>query len=232
MRGLYAIVDTDALADVGRRGGAEIGPVAFAEAILDARPAAIQLRDKRGDAVHTLELLRSIAPLAARAGVPFFANDRPDLAAFAGCDGVHLGQDDVPLSVARGLRDAGGRALRVGVSTHDAPQVDAALADAPDYIAMGPVFPTRSKERPSAELGLAGLASLVARARAARPATPLVAIGGVSAETAAFVGALVDAVAVIGALLPGESEENPGHALDLVRDRARTLYRAIFEVAP
>src|SRR5262249_31306735 len=95
MRGLYAIVDTDALPPRG------IAPGAVAQAVLDAQPAAIQLRDKRSGGRRTLELLRAIRPLAARAGVPLYGNDRPDLALLARCDGVHLGQDDVPVDMAR-----------------------------------------------------------------------------------------------------------------------------------
>src|SRR5690242_12793632 len=95
MRGLYAIVDTQSL---NARG---VDPVAFAEAVLDAKPAALQLRDKEGTAQRTLSLLRSIGSLARRAGVPFYGNDRPDLALLAGCDGVHVGQDDVPVEAAR-----------------------------------------------------------------------------------------------------------------------------------
>jgi thiamine-phosphate pyrophosphorylase len=212
MRGLYAILDTDAL---DRRA---LDPCAFAEAVLDARPAAVQLRDKASGARRTLALLRSLAPLAARAGVPLFANDRPDLALLARCDGVHVGQDDVPPALVRGL----GGALRVGLSTHDEAQLDAALDEPIDYAAIGPVFATTSKERPSPVVGVSRLRALAARARAARPDLPLVAIGGVTAATAGEVGAIVDAVAVIGALLP-----EPGEGLEGARDRARRLHEAI-----
>src|SRR4051812_43859864 len=95
MRGLYAIVDTDTL---NARG---VDPVAFAEAVLEARPAAIQVRDKQGTAKSSLAMLRSIAFLAHRAGVPLFANDRADLAFVAGCDGVHVGQEDLPVQAVR-----------------------------------------------------------------------------------------------------------------------------------
>ncbi len=210
MRGLYAIVDIEALA---RRG---VPPVPFAERVLAARPAAIQLRDKRGHARETLALLRAIAPLAAAAGVPFFANDRPDLALLAGCDGVHVGQDDLPVAL---IRSAFPR-LRVGLSTHDAAQVEQAAAEAPDYLAVGPIFATASKDNPSPVVGIEGLRELVGCARAARPGLPIVAIGGITLETAAAVGALVDAVAVIGALLPEAG-------LSAVEERARALHATI-----
>ncbi len=210
MRGLYAIIDIDALA---RRG---VPPVPFAERVLAARPAAMQLRDKRGSARATLSLLREIAPLAAAAGVPFFANDRPDLALLAGCDGVHVGQDDLPVALIRSAFPG----LRVGLSTHDEAQVEQAAGEAPDYLAVGPIFATASKENPSPVVGLAGLGELVARARAARPGLPIVAIGGITLETAAAIGAIVDAVAVIGALLPEAG-------LSAVEERARALHATI-----
>ena len=214
MRGLYAIVDVDAL---GRRG---LDPVRFAEAVLSARPAALQLRDKKSGARATLALLRAIAPLAARAGVPFFANDRPDLALLARCDGVHVGQEDLPVRLVRTI----GSGLRVGLSTHDAAQVEEALEQAPDYVAIGPVFATGSKERPDPVVGLAGLGALAARVRAARPGVPVVAIGGISRETAGAVGAVADAVAVIGALVP---DGGGTEVYDDVRARAVELHARV-----
>lgn len=210
MRGLYAIIDIEALT---RRG---VPPVPFAERVLAARPAAIQLRDKRGGARATLDLLRAVAPLAAAAGVPFYANDRPDLALLAGCDGVHVGQDDLPVAMIRSAFPS----LRVGLSTHDAAQVEEAARAAPDYLAVGPIFATASKENPSPVVGVERLRDLVARCREARPGLPIVAIGGITLETAGAVGSIVDAVAVIGALLPEAG-------LPAVEERARALHATI-----
>jgi thiamine-phosphate pyrophosphorylase len=223
MRGLYAIVDLDALE---RRA---IPVIPFAEALLDARPAALQLRAKSGGARATLELLRALAPLAARAGVPLYANDRPDLALLARCDGVHVGQEDVPVGLVRRVASALGQALAVGLSTHDAAQVDAVAEDAPDYLAIGPIFATSSKDNPSAVVGLSGLAALAARARSAPggAARPIVAIGGITLENAAQVGELADCAAVIGALLPPEEERAMPRALEAARDRARAIHAAV-----
>jgi thiamine-phosphate pyrophosphorylase len=208
MRGLYAIVDVEALE---RR---KLDPLRFAEAVLRARPAAIQLRDKAGGPRRTLELLRAIAPFAAAARVPFFANDRPDLALLAGCDGVHVGQDDLPVALVRRL--AGTRPLQVGLSTHNEEQVEAAIHGGgdgehgvPDYIAIGPIFATTNKLNPSPVIGIAGLDRLIARILAVRPKMPIVAIGGISIENVHTLAGLPDAVAVIGALLPRESPEDP-----------------------
>jgi thiamine-phosphate pyrophosphorylase len=218
MRGLYAIVDVEALE---RRG---LDPVRFAVALLAARPAALQIRDKVGGARRTLELLRAVQPLAAQAGVPLFANDRPDLALIARCDGVHVGQDDVPVRLVRQVAPG----LRVGLSTHDAVQVEGALEEAPDYLAIGPIFATTSKDQPSPVVGLQRLATLAARVRSARPALPVVAIGGVTLETAAAVGALADVVAVIGALLPAHLAGAPGASVyDAASEQARALHDAI-----
>jgi thiamine-phosphate pyrophosphorylase len=216
VRGLYAIVDVESLE---RR---EIDPLRFAESVLAGSPAALQIRDKRGGARRTLALLRAVAPLAASAGVPLFANDRPDLALLAGSDGVHVGQDDLPVALVRSL--AGARRLRVGLSTHDAAQVESAIADGPDYLAIGPIFPTASKDNPSPVVGLDRLSDLAARVRQTRPDLPIVAIGGITLANAREVGAIADSAAVIQALLP----ERSGRPIwDEVTARARALGAAI-----
>jgi thiamine-phosphate pyrophosphorylase len=218
MRGLYAIVDTDALALRG------LDPVAFAEAILDARPAALQLRDKHGGAGRTLSLLREIAPLAARAGVPLFANDRPDLAVLARCDGIHVGQDDVPVGEVRRLEALSGVPLRIGLSTSSRQLVEAALREPIDYVAVGPIFATASKEQPDPVVGLPALASLCALVEQVRPGLPVVAIGGISMTNAAQIGRLCASAAVIAALLP--EQDGPG-ALHAASERARALHAAL-----
>lgn len=209
MRGLYAIVDLDALAE--RR----IDAVAFAERLLAARPAALQVRAKHASPRDTLDVLRAVRGPATRAGVPLFANDRPDLAVAARCDGVHVGQDDLPPSVVRRYAPQ----LRVGLSTHDADQVEAALAEEPDYVAFGPVFFTLSKEHPDPVVGLERLAA--ARAACDARGVALVAIGGITAARASQVGLHASAAAVIGALLPEDGE------LSAVEERARALHVAL-----
>jgi thiamine-phosphate pyrophosphorylase len=215
MRGLYAIADLETLERHG------LDPIRFAEALLSARPAALQIRDKAGGARRALSVLRAVAPLAARGPkIPLFANDRPDLAVLAGCDGVHVGQDDVPVPLVRELAARwGAPTLRVGLSTHDEAQIEAALAESPDYVALGPIFPTSTKDRPSPVVGLDRLAALSARVRAARPGVPVVAIGGITLETAPAVGRHADAAAVIGALLPDPGSSDP-YASTAARARA------------
>jgi thiamine-phosphate pyrophosphorylase len=216
MRGLYALVDTDAL---GARG---LDPLRFAEAVLRARPAALQLRDKRGGARGTLALLRQLAPLARAARVPLFANDRPDLALLAGVDGVHVGQDDVPPALVKAISQG---ALRVGLSTHREVEVRATLGEPIDYLALGPLLPTASKERPDEVVGWTTFERIAALVRAERPDLPLVAIGGINLEVAPRVAELAALGAVIGALLPESGAET--HWPEEVESRARALHRAL-----
>lgn len=230
MRGLYAIVDTTTLA---RRA---IEPLPFLEAVLSARPAAVQLRDKIGGARATLDLLRAMQPLCARAGVPLIANDRADLALLARCDGVHLGHDDLPVHFARSLArnlDASAPFV-IGASTHNILEIHEAILERPDYMAFGPVYPTISKENPSPVVGLDGLRHHAARIRAGIPGIPVVAIGGITLETAAAVGAIADCVAMIGALVPEASEiadasglDRGAALLDAVAARARAIHAAV-----
>jgi len=208
MRGLYAIVDTDAL---GRAG---LGVVPFAERVLQARPPVLQLRAKADAPREVLVLLRALRPLCARAGTLLFANDRPDLAVLAGCDGVHVGQDDLRVAEVRRFAPA----LRVGISTHDEDQLRAALEDRPDYVAFGPVFATASKDNPSPVVGLSALARAGASCRSA--GVPLVAIGGIDLARAPSIREHADLGAVIGALLPPEGLEG-------VTERALALSRAL-----
>ena len=166
MRGLYGIVDLGALATCG------LDPVAFAGAVLRVRPAALQLRAKDMPSREVLALLRELAPMCHRAGVPLVANNWPDLALLAGCDMVHVGQTDMPIDRVRRITPG----LGVGVSTHTLEQLDAALAARPAYVAFGPVFETLTKANPDPVVGVEGVRA--ARGRALAAGVPLVAIGG------------------------------------------------------
>lgn len=214
MRGLYPIVDVDSLRALG---SSPLSVVAFAERVLHAHPAPalLQLRAKHSSARDTLELLRALKPLCARAGVRLIANDRADLAVLAQCDGVHIGQEDLPLSVARLIAPG----MLVGVSTHTLEQLAAALAGKPDYVAFGPVFSTLSKERPSPLVGAALLGEAHQATRSA--GTPLVAIGGINLERASDIAAHCDMAAVISALQPDK------RSLEGVSEAASALQAAL-----
>jgi thiamine-phosphate pyrophosphorylase len=209
VRGLYAIVDLTSLEERG------LDVLGFLHALLEARPGRVQLRAKHHDARATLQWLRAFRGPCSEARVKLFANDRPDLAALAGADGVHLGQDDLPLASVRGAFPE----LEFGLSTHDPEQLRAALRLDPDYVAYGPVFRTGSKQRPDPVVGLDGLARAQELCRAA--GRPLVAIGGIDLERAARVGALAEMGAVIGGLVPTAGD------LSEVTRRARDLDRAL-----
>ncbi len=224
MRGLYAIVDTAALDQRG------IDVVAFAEAVLEARPAAMQLRDKPAEqrgVRRTLELLARIAPLAAAQGVPFFANDRADLALLTGCPGVHVGQTDLPVALVRSLAARMSATLSVGLSTTNEAQIGAGVRNGADYLAIGPVFGTKNKTNPNPTLGLARLREIATSARVLGFSGPLVAIGGIDFDSVKSVAEVVDVAAIIGELLP----RTTGSAgLSDTRDRARALHEMISSV--
>jgi thiamine-phosphate pyrophosphorylase len=194
MRGLYPIVDLDTLAK------RNVAPLTFAEAVLTARPPILQLRAKHQAPRVVLELLSQLKPLCAQSGCQLFANDRPDLALLAGVDGVHVGQDDVPLPAIRRLPGN----LRVGVSTHDEQQVREALLLRPDYVAFGPIFATASKQGAEAACGLELLWRAAALAQAA--GVPLVAIGGLTPAVASELGRHAVVAAVISDLLADGSD--------------------------
>ena len=215
MRGLYPIVDVDSLREPDNRPPPLETVVAFAERVLSARPALIQLRAKHSGARDTLALLRALRPLCSKFGALLFANDRPDLAVLAACDGVHIGQEDLPLPLVRKVAPG----LLVGVSTHSLEQLACALDEKPDYVAFGPVFATASKERPDPSVGLSLLAQ--AHQAAQRAGIPLVAIGGITLERASQVAEHADLAAVIAALQPRRG------SLEGVSEAARALQSAL-----
>ena len=223
MRGLYAIVDT---AMLDQR---SIDVVAFAEAVLSVSPAAIQLRDKPSEQLgirRTLELLARIAPIAASAGVPFYANDRPDLALVTGCSGVHVGQTDLPVPLVRNLAERTSTNLSIGLSTNTEDQMRQGVRDRADYLAIGPIFGTQSKSNPNPTLGVSRLREIADFARTLGFSGPLVAIGGIDLQNARTVGSIVDVAAVIGGLLP---QSTGSAALREVRDRAKALHETIMD---
>lgn len=156
----------------------------------------IQLREKQAGARQFFRDAEAALRLARERGIPLIINDRVDLALALGADGVHLGQDDLPVEAARRL--LGERAI-IGFSTHNVEQALEAARRPINYLALGPIFPTSSKENPDPVVGLDGLG----RVRAALPpGLPLVAIGGITLENAReTLAAGADSLAVISALL-------------------------------
>ncbi len=146
----------------------------FADAALAGGVDIIQLRDKGMEARQELAALEILADAARRHGALLACNDRADVARAAGADVLHLGQDDLPLEVARSI--IGERPV-IGRSTHDAQQVAAALTEPVDYFCTGPCWPTPTKPGRHAP----GL-DLVRHTAALAPERPWFAIGGIDAE--------------------------------------------------
>jgi thiamine-phosphate diphosphorylase len=185
---LYAIVDVT---------GRESDPLRFGRALLAGGAHLLQLRWKDAPSAAFVDAARASARACREHGALLVVNDRVDVALAAGADGVHLGQDDLPVAAARAIA---GERLRIGLSTHTVAQAIAPGAADADYLAFGPVFATTSKETGYEPRGLELLAEI--RRRVAD--RPLVAIGGIGPENApAVLAAGADAVAMISALRVG-----------------------------
>jgi thiamine-phosphate pyrophosphorylase len=164
-----------------------------AETLLSAGVRLIQLRDKQASSRDLFEQARLVLACVRRWKGIFIVNDRADVAWAADADGVHVGQEDLPVELARQIL---GEGKWVGYSTHVLDQVVEADRSSADYVAFGPIFPTASKAKPDPVVGLEGL-------RQARRLTrkPLVAIGGITVQNARqVIEAGADSVAVIGGL--------------------------------
>jgi thiamine-phosphate pyrophosphorylase len=187
VRGLYPIVDV-------AEGGDPREVLAKARALAVPGVTVMQVRAKKVSDKVFYEAASTVAAVCRSMSIALVINDRVDIAMAVGAAGVHLGSDDMPLSAARRILPAG---IFVGRST-DSPEEarDAAEAGA-DYVAWGACFPTETKPDAAPQEG----PSALARVRAAIPRTPLVAIGGITAENLPLViAAGADAAAVIGAL--------------------------------
>jgi thiamine-phosphate pyrophosphorylase len=159
----------------------------------------IQYREKSVPDRELLRRAREIRILTAQARVPLVMNDRVDLARLASCDGVHLGQDDL---TPRDARRVLGPAALIGVSTHDRPQLEAAILAGAGYLGVGPVFPSATKEFSEPEL--AGLSYV--RVAAETTSLPWFAIGGITEENVDRVlEAGATRVAVSGAVVRSQS---------------------------
>jgi thiamine-phosphate pyrophosphorylase len=190
---LYPIVDAGVL----KRHDLDVA--AFAEELKAAGVRLLQYRDKTDAPQEILRAASAIRAVFAGSACRLILNDRADLAALAGWDGVHVGQGDLSPKDARRVIGAG---RWVGVSTHTDDQVRMAEESCADYVAVGPVFATGTKLDAEPVIGLEGV-------RRARTLTgkPLVAIGGITLENArSVIDAGADSVAVISALL---QEEQP-----------------------
>lgn len=187
---LYALLDPE------RSAGRDLA--SLARDIAQGGATLVQLRDKHGTTRGMIESARAIKAALAPFGVPFLVNDRVDVALAAKADGVHVGWDDMDVVDARALL---GRDAIIGLSIKTMEQVNAAPVHLLDYVCIGGVFPTSSKDNPDPPVGIAGFARLAAAMRARAPSMPVGAIAGIDAENAGSVmTAGSDGVALISAL--------------------------------
>jgi thiamine-phosphate pyrophosphorylase len=187
----YPILDTGAVLARG------LDPVRAAQDILDGGARILQFRHKSFLSRQAYGWLEAIAGLTREAGVPLVVNDRADLAKLFGAT-LHVGQDDLPPAAARSVLGA----LPLGFSTHNEAQLRASENEPIDYVALGPIFGTATKENPDATVGLEELRRL-------RPLTrrPLAAIGGITRATASqVIAAGADSVAIIADLFPEDGD--------------------------
>ncbi len=202
---LLAIVDPEVL-------GAH-DPVRAARAAESGGATAIQLRVKWPGAGPLLALARR---LRSQLTVPFYLNDRADVAWAAGADGVHVGAADLP---AAALRAVAPRPFRIGVSVGTPAEAEAARRSDPDYWSVGSVFATATKPDAGAPIGIAGFRALAALAPAGMP---VIGIGGMTAERAGdLIRAGARGVAVISAIFAAADIERAARALRDAVDAAR-----------
>jgi thiamine-phosphate pyrophosphorylase len=169
----------------------------IARAAIAGGARVIQLRDKTAPFEELVETGRALRSITRDAGVTLIVNDNPYLAVEVEADGVHLGQNDFPPETAR---DIVGPEMIVGLSTHNKEQALRAEFEPVDYIGVGPVFPTQSKESEWRPLGVSHVAWVKRTLR-----LPVVAIGGITLETLGEVVASgADNAAIIGDIMRSE----------------------------
>jgi thiamine-phosphate pyrophosphorylase len=179
---------------------AEIGLEALLESAVEAAvggASLFQLRDKRASVHETVELARALHARLEPFGVPLLINDRVDIALASGAEGVHLGQEDMAPADARRLL---GEEAIVGLTVRSRAEAEAVPLELVDYVSIGGVFPTASKQQTTAPIGLTGLAE-IARLLDRGARVPLCAISGIDADNAAdVIRQGVSGVAVLSAV--------------------------------
>jgi len=202
-----------ALLDPAQRGGRDLSGLAR---LIGGAATLLQLRDKHGTTRVMIEQAKAIK--AALPDLPLLINDRVDVALAAEADGVHVGWDDMEAGEARLLL---GKSAIIGLSLKTVAQASAAPLEHLDYVAIGGVFATQSKDNPDAPVGLAGLREIAAVVRKRAPRMPITAIAGIDASNAAdVIAAGADGVAVISALSLAADPKAAAQELRGIVDRA------------
>jgi thiamine-phosphate pyrophosphorylase len=189
-------VRLNAIVDPERANGRSL--VDLTRAVVAGGATLIQLRDKHGGTRRMIEEARAIKAALNGSGVPLVINDHVDVALAAGADGVHVGQEDMRVEDARWLL---GDSAIIGLSIKTVALANAAPLTHIDYVGVGGVYATTSKDNPNPPIGVAGLREIVAAFRARKHDLPICGIAGIdAANAAAVIAAGADGVAVISAL--------------------------------
>ena len=209
---LYALIDPE------RAGGRNLA--GLARDVAAGGATLVQLRDKHGSTKRMIEEARAIHAALAPFRVPLLINDRVDVALAANADGVHVGQDDMAPADARRL--LGPKAI-IGLSIKTVEQAEAAPLEFLDYVCIGGVFATSSKNNPAPPVGKMGFEEIAAVLRSRAPKLPVGAIAGIDATNAAAVMAAgADGIAVISALSLAKDPAAAARDLRAIVDRALT----------
>jgi len=189
-----------------------VDPAQAMSEALEAGVKFFQYRNKRGTRREIYEASLQLVPLARGAGALFIVNDHADIALAVDADGVHLGQDDLPIEHARNLLGSG---KLIGISTHSPEQAKAAEAGGADYIGFGPVFRTSTKD--AGPVQGSETISVIKR----MVSVPVIAIGGITlANVGEAVRAGADGVAVISSVLSAPDRKIA--AVEMIREIQRS----------
>ncbi len=209
---LYALLDPE------RAGGHDLAELG--KQVVAGGATLVQLRDKHGSTRRLIEEARAIKAALAPTRVPVLVNDRVDVALAAGADGVHVGQDDMAAADARRLL---GASAVIGLSIKTMAEAEAAPLEMLDYVCVGGVFVTTSKDNVATPIGVAGLKTILARLRARAPDFPMGAIAGIDETNAGeVVAAGADGIAVISALSLAPDPADAARRLRGIVDRSLT----------
>lgn len=205
------------LADPAQARGESLADIAAAAARGGA--TLIQLRNKTGGTRELVEQARAIKLALAGSGVPLLVNDRVDVALVAEADGVHLGREDLDARAARQL--LGPQAI-VGATVRGDQDVASLAIEAIDYVCIGGVFATMSKDNPDPPIGLAGLSRLARLVRERAPKIPVGAIAGINAGNAAdVIRAGADGIAVVSAVVAAAEPSQAARELRTIVNGAK-----------
>ncbi|KAH7349477.1 hydroxyethylthiazole kinase [Plectosphaerella cucumerina] len=209
---LYLVTDSTAAI----LGDADLAQVV--EAAVRGGTTIVQYREKKADTGVLVETARKLHEVTRRLGVPLLINDRVDVALAIGCEGVHIGQDDIDIASARRL--LGPNAI-IGVTASTKEEAITAAAAGADYLGIGTVFATQTKDNSKHIIGTAGLRSILdSLAQAGHGATATVCIGGINASNvqrvlyqSAAPTKTLDGVAVVSAIIAAPSPESASRNL-------------------